>query len=127
MLTAWAILADGLIYASWLFLIAAGLFQWSGLKDACLTRCRSPLNFLLNEWREGGAGALVMGLHHGAFCVGCCWLLMLLMFAGGVMNLLWMAAVTLYVLAEKLLPRMQVLGRLTGVLLIGAGVGLLTL
>lgn len=107
------------------FLITTGLFQWSRLKDACLTGCRSPLNFLLNHWRKGGAGALTMGLHHGVYCIGCCWLLMLLMFVGGVMNLLWMAGITLYVLAEKMLPGMQALGRLTGALLIGAGVWLL--
>lgn len=104
------------------FLIAAGIFQWSGLKDACLTKCRSPLDFLLNEWREGSTGVLVMGLRHGLFCVGCCWMLMLLMFVGGVMDLVWMAAITLYVLAEKLVPYMQLLGRLTGALLMAAGV-----
>lgn len=108
------------------FLIGAGLFQWSPLKDACMTQCRSPLDFLLNQWREGGRGALVMGLHHGAFCIGCCWMLMLLMFVGGVMNLLWMAAITLYVLAEKLLPRMREWGRLTGGLLILSGVLMLS-
>ncbi len=102
--------------------MATGLFQWSGLKDACLSRCQSPLGFLLNEWREGETGALVMGLRHGAFCIGCCWLLMLLMFVGGVMNLLWMVAITLYVLAEKLVPTMQGIGRVTGVILVAAGV-----
>ncbi|MEX1058191.1 MAG: DUF2182 domain-containing protein [Natronospirillum sp.] len=107
------------------FLIGAGVFQWSNLKDACLTQCRSPLDFLLNEWREGARGALVMGLHHGLFCIGCCWMLMLLMFVGGVMNLLWMAAITLYVLAEKLLPRMRELSRLTGGILVISGVVLL--
>jgi len=104
------------------FLIGTGLYQWSTLKYACMTQCRSPLDFLLNEWREGERGAMIMGLHHGAFCIGCCWMLMLLMFVGGVMNLLWMAAVTLYFLAEKLLPRMREWGRLTGGLLILSGV-----
>lgn len=107
------------------FLLAAGLFQWSGLKEACLTQCQSPLSFLLNQWRDGGSGALLMGLHHGAFCIGCCWLLMLLMFVGGVMNLLWMAAITLFVLAEKLIPGMRTMGRLTGIVLIGSGVMML--
>lgn len=102
-------------------LVAAGVFQWSDLKDACLSRCQSPLGFLLNGWREGGVGALVMGLRHGVFCVGCCWLLMLLMFVGGVMNLLWMAAITLYVFAEKLVPKMRFFGRLTGGVLVAAG------
>lgn len=103
-------------------LMGAGLFQWSGLKDACLTQCQSPLNFLLNQWRPGGWGTLIMGLRHGLFCIGCCWLLMLLMFTGGVMNLVWMAAITLYVLAEKLLPGMRRYGRPVGVLLVMAGI-----
>lgn len=103
-------------------LVSAGLFQWSGLKDACLTQCQSPLGFLLNEWRPGGRGALIMGLHHGLFCIGCCWLLMLLMFVGGVMNLVWMAAITIYVLAEKLLPGMHRHGRPLGALLVIVGI-----
>lgn len=103
-------------------LVAAGLFQWSGLKDACLKKCRSPLNFLLNEWRPGSIGALKMGLHHGLFCVGCCWVLMLLMFVGGVMNLLWMAAIAVYVLLEKVLPAIRMVGSLLGILLVSAGV-----
>lgn len=102
-------------------LLAAGLFQWSGLKNACLTKCRSPLNFLLNEWRPGSRGALIMGLRHGLYCVGCCWVLMLLMFVGGVMNLTWMAAIAIYVLLEKVIPSFRVLGSLTGILLVLAG------
>lgn len=103
-------------------LIGAGLFQCSRLKDACLAKCQSPLGFLLNEWRPGSQGALIMGLRHGLFCIGCCWLLMLLMFAGGVMNLFWMAAITVYVLAEKLLPSLRQHARFIGALLIVAGV-----
>lgn len=106
-------------------LMGAGLYQWSGLKDACLTQCQSPLNFLLNQWRPGLRGALIMGLRHGLFCIGCCWLLMLLMFAGGVMNLVWMAAITVYVLAEKILPWMRRYGRAVGVLLVASGMLLL--
>ncbi|MGB4248665.1 MAG: DUF2182 domain-containing protein [Pseudohongiellaceae bacterium] len=102
-------------------LVAAGLFQWSGLKEACLSKCRSPLNFLLNEWRPGSSGALIMGLRHGIFCVGCCWVLMLLMFVGGVMNLAWMAAITIYVLLEKILPSVRMFASWTGVLLVFAG------
>lgn len=105
-----------------ILLMSAGLFQWSGLKEACLTYCQSPLNFLLNQWRPGGWGALNMGLRHGMFCVGCCWLLMLLMFVGGVMNLVWIAAITVYVLAEKLLPGMRRYGRAMGVLLVAVGI-----
>lgn len=102
-------------------LLTAGAFQWSGLKTACLNRCRSPLDFLLNEWRDGPAGALMMGLRHGAFCVGCCWALMLLMFAGGVMSLAWMAALALYMLVEKVLPGMAHASRLVGLALAAAG------
>jgi predicted metal-binding membrane protein len=102
-------------------LIAAGAFQWSSLKSACLAKCRTPLAFLATEWREGRAGALVMGLRHGAFCAGCCWALMLLMFAGGLMNLAWMAALAAYMLAEKLVPAGRTFARGTGALLIAAG------
>ncbi|WP_372613145.1 DUF2182 domain-containing protein [Halomonas sp.] len=102
-------------------LITAGAFQFSRLKAACLGKCRSPLGFLMTEWREGHAGALVMGIRHGLFCTGCCWALMLLMFVGGVMSLAWMAAMALYYLLEKCLPRATQLSRLTGALLIVAG------
>ncbi|GGX52868.1 hypothetical protein GCM10007392_20380 [Saccharospirillum salsuginis] len=103
-------------------LITAGAFQFSGLKEACMTHCRTPLSFLMTEWREGSMGAWVMGIRHGAFCIGCCWALMLLMFVGGVMNLAWMAALTLYFLAEKLVPYPRMVGRVTGALLVIAGV-----
>ena len=83
-------------------LIAAGIYQWLPLKDACLTHCRSPLDFLTRHWREGLGGALSMGARHGAFCVGCCWALMALLFVAGVMNLLWVAAIAAFVLVEKL-------------------------
>jgi len=86
-------------------LIAAGIFQWTPWKNACLTHCANPLSFLLTQWREGNRGALVMGVRHGAFCLGCCWLLMLLLFVLGVMNVMWIAALTIYVLAEKILGR----------------------
>lgn len=102
-------------------LITAGAFQFSRLKEACLGKCRSPLSFLMTEWREGHAGALVMGIRHGIFCTACCWALMLLMFVGGVMSLAWMAALALYFLLEKLLPPAAQLSRLTGALLIVAG------
>jgi predicted metal-binding membrane protein len=86
-------------------LIAAGLYQWSPYKDACLGLCRSPIAFVMGHWRAGTGGAFRMGVEHGAFCVGCCWALMVLLFVGGVMNLLWVAAITLAVLAEKLAPK----------------------
>jgi predicted metal-binding membrane protein len=84
--------------------LAAGLYQWTPLKELCLTRCRSPAGFVLTEWRDGRLGAIVMGLRHGAFCVGCCAALMALLFAVSVMNVLWLAALTVLVMAEKLLP-----------------------
>ena len=103
-------------------LIIAGVFQFSDLKQACLSKCRSPLSFLMTEWREGKTGALIMGIRHGAYCTGCCWALMLLMFVGGVMSLFWMAGLALYFLAEKLLPHAERISRISGVLLAGAGV-----
>ena len=103
-------------------LVAVGVYQWTPLKHACLRRCRSPLDFMLTEWREGAAGAFIMGLRHGAFCVGCCWLLMLLLFVGGIMNLLWIAGIALFVLVEKLAPAGHWVGRGAGVLLVAWGV-----
>lgn len=105
-------------------LMAAGAFQWSGLKNRCLDKCRSPLDFLLNRWREGARGAFAMGLQHGTYCVGCCWVLMLLMFVGGVMNLAWMGAIAVYVLLEKLVPGTRQLERATGWLLLAGGLAM---
>jgi predicted metal-binding membrane protein len=85
-------------------LLVAAIYQVTPLKYACLARCRTPLGFLMTEWREGAAGAFVMGLRHGLFCLGCCWALMALLFVGGVMNLTWVAALTVFVLIEKLIP-----------------------
>ena len=103
-------------------LILAGGFQFSHLKQACLGRCQSPVGFLMTEWREGLSGAFIMGIRHGAFCAGCCWALMLLMFVGGVMSLAWMGGLALYFLAEKLVPRPRLFTHTTGTLLIAAGV-----
>ena len=102
-------------------LILAGLYQWSPVKGACLTHCRSPLGFFSTQWREGVSGALQMGFRHGSFCVGCCWALMALLFVAGVMNLLWVAAIAAFVLAEKLVPNGRLLGRITGILLAAWG------
>jgi predicted metal-binding membrane protein len=102
-------------------LIAAGVFQWTPLKNACLDHCRSPMSFLMQHWREGLAGATWTGLHHGAYCLGCCWLLMVLLFVLGVMNLPWVAVVTVVVLAEKTLPHGELLSRGLGMLLIAWG------
>ena len=101
--------------------LAAGAYQWTALKDACLSRCRSPEGFVLTEWRDGHAGAVVMGLRHGLFCVGCCAALMLLLFAVAVMNLLWVAVLTLLVMAEKLLPAGRMLRHAIGAALVVAG------
>ena len=101
--------------------IAAGVYQFTPLKQACLSHCRSPLDFVLSEWREGPRGALMMGLRHGLFCLGCCWALMLLLFVGGVMNLLWIGAIALFVLVEKVVPRGEVVARAAGGLLIASG------
>jgi predicted metal-binding membrane protein len=102
-------------------LIAAGIFQWTPLKRACLKACRSPLSFLMSEWREGTAGAFVMGLRHGAYCTGCCWFLMALLFVAGVMNLLWVAVIAVFVMAEKISPKGEFLARVAGIALMIAG------
>jgi predicted metal-binding membrane protein len=106
-------------------LLAAGIFQWTPLKSTCLTQCRSPLGFLMTEWREGASGALLMGLRHGRYCVGCCWVLMALLFVAGVMNLLWVAAMAAFILVEKVLPRGELVGRVVGGMLMLAGLVLL--
>jgi predicted metal-binding membrane protein len=99
-------------------LVATGIFQWTPLKNGCLRHCRSPLGFLLTEWRDGTVGAFRMGLSHGSYCVGCCWLLMTLLFVAGVMNLWWVAAIAAFVLIEKVTPFGPRVARSTGVLLI---------
>jgi predicted metal-binding membrane protein len=101
-------------------LVAAGVYQTTPLKTACLAGCQSPMGFLLTRWREGRAGALVMGLRHGAICVGCCWALMGLLFVVGVMNLAWVAALTGYVLLEKSVAG-ALPSRLVGLGLVGWG------
>lgn len=106
-------------------LIVAGVYQWTPLKQACLRHCRSPLEFVMTQWREGRRGAFVMGVRHGAYCVGCCWMLMLLLFVGGVMNLAWIAGLAAYVLLEKLAPAGPWVGRIAGLLLIGWGIATL--
>jgi predicted metal-binding membrane protein len=104
------------------FLLLAGGYQLTPWKDACLVQCQSPFGFLLTRWREGAWGALRMGLHHGAYCLGCCWALMVLLFIGGVMNLLWVAALAGFILLEKAVARGPWLSRLAGLGLIGWGV-----
>ena len=103
-------------------LAAVGIYQWLPIKNSCLQHCRSPVEFITSHFRNSVPGAWVMGLHHGLFCIGCCWLLMLLLFVGGVMNLLWVAGITLVVTLEKLWSQGRKLQRVVGVGLIVAGV-----
>jgi predicted metal-binding membrane protein len=107
------------------FLLIAGLFQWSTWKHACLRHCRSPLGFLMTQWRPGALGSFRMGLLHGLYCTGCCWALMLLMFVAGVMNVWWFLALTGFVLVEKLWPRGVMFGRIGGIVMFAWGLVLL--
>ena len=104
-----------------MMLIMAGIYQWTPWKQACLVQCRSPATQLSRFWRQGRFGPLRAGAMHGLFCLGCCWLLMALLFVGGLMNLLWIAALALLVLIEKLLPVGPHVSRLTGIGLIVLG------
>lgn len=116
--------------SAWLgggILIIAGVYQWLPSKQVCLRHCRSPVEFLARHWQHGTLGAFRMGLRHGAYCLGCCWALMLLLFAGGVMNLLWLAFIAIFVLLEKVTPFGQQVGRVGAVLLIAGGVGSMVL
>jgi predicted metal-binding membrane protein len=108
-------------------LIVAGIYQVTPLKDLCLTGCRSPIGFFMTEWRDGRSGALRMGVRHGVLCLGCCWLLMLLLFVFGVMNLLWVATLSIFVVLEKLLPAGRLIARGSGVAMIAGGIALLIL
>jgi predicted metal-binding membrane protein len=109
-------MASGSVWLAGGILVAAGVYQWLPVKTACLTHCRSPIHFLTRDWREGATGALIMGLHHGWFCVGCCWALMTLLFVIGVMNVLWVAIIAAFVLVEKLANRGALFGLFAGLL-----------
>jgi len=138
----WALELRGLVSASMMsltsatlggaILLAAGLYQFTPVKRACLHHCRSPVEYLSRHLRPGRAGALRMGLEHGAYCLGCCWVLMALLFFGGIMNLYWILGLALLVLGEKVLPRGDLIGRgmgaglvLWGVLLLASAAGVL--
>jgi predicted metal-binding membrane protein len=102
-------------------LAAAGIYQLTPLKNACLARCRSPIGFFMTEWREGPRGALVMGIRHGIYCLGCCWMLMALLLVAGVMNLLWVAALAVFVLLEKTSPFEKTIATASGLAFIAWG------
>lgn len=108
-------------------LVAAGVYQVTPVKLACLRHCQSPAHFISGHWCSGTWGAFRMGLHHGSFCVGCCWVLMGLLFLGGVMNLLWIAAIAIFVFAEKVMPvrHARTASHLTGAAMILSGVAFL--
>jgi len=106
-------------------LLAAGVYQLTPLKLVCLRQCRGPVEFLVRHWRRGRSGAFLMGVRHGAWCIGCCWMLMALLFVGGVMNLAWIALLTLLVAAEKIAPGGVWVGRAAGTVLIAWGIATL--
>lgn len=124
-----ALLSPMMVSTSFVFsaclLMAAGVYQWTPMKNACLHHCRTPFAFLLGEWREGRSGALRMGAEHGLFCVGCCWMLMLLPFAAGVMDWRWMAGITVLLMLEKAAPGGEWVSRIAGAALAAAGAGVL--
>lgn len=106
-------------------LVAAGVFQATPWKESCLSRCRTPIGFLIAEWRVGARGGLVMGLRHGAYCLGCCWALMGVLFVVGTMHLGWMAAIAGFVLVEKVAPRSLQIRYAAAVVLVGSGVAMI--
>jgi predicted metal-binding membrane protein len=131
-LTQWRLNEAGLLSETMAFgsamlanavLIAAGAYQWTPLKDTCLRHCRSPSQFLIRHWREGSLGAVEIGVRHGLFCLGCCWMLMALLFVGGLMNLAWVGAITILVLLEKTMPLGDWMSRLIGLFFILWGAG----
>ncbi|MGZ5850686.1 MAG: DUF2182 domain-containing protein [Methyloceanibacter sp.] len=122
-----AMMSSRSVLLSGMLLVAAGFYQLTPLKASCLSRCRGPAAFIAAHWRPGVAGAWRMGLSHGAYCVGCCAALMLLLFVGGVMNLVWIAGLTLLVAIEKLAPFGTVTAKAIAVALIAGGTALLVL
>ena len=110
---------------SGILLITAGVYQFTPLKNACLEKCRTPIDFLSSNNRKGAKGSFIMGAHHGLFCLGCCWALMVLLFVGGVMNLFWITGLALYVLIEKIIIKARWLDKIIGLILIFFGTSLL--
>lgn len=120
------LLSSGMVvtspYVAGIILIGAGIYQLTPAKAKCLTKCQSPLGFLMSNWREGSRGAFVLGTRHGAYCLGCCWALMLVLFVVGVMNLAWVAVLTAFIFLEKFGPRGLRIARIAGGLIILAGI-----
>jgi predicted metal-binding membrane protein len=114
----WALLSPSLTFVSirlaGLAFLMAAAYEFSPLKNRCLTQCSSPIGFITAYWRPGVAGAFLMGISHGTFCVGCCWALMMLLFTAGVMNLLWVAALAILVLVQKVVPYARITTTATG-------------
>jgi predicted metal-binding membrane protein len=119
-------MASGDVAFGGALLVLAGAYQLSPLKHACLRHCRGPIDFISRHWRAGRQGAFRMGVHHGLYCLGCCWALMALLFFGGAMNLYWIAGLALFVLLEKTIPTGHRLASLSGLVLVAWGVALLT-
>lgn len=105
-----------------IILITAGIFQFTPLKNTCLRKCRSPISFIHQHWKDSKSGAFNMGIQNGIYCLGCCWILMLLLFVSGVMNILWIAIITLFVLVEKIFSALKVISLIAGIALIAYGV-----
>jgi predicted metal-binding membrane protein len=110
-----------------LVLIAVGLYQWTPIKYACLRHCQSPMQFIVRHggFRPNATGSLLLGVHHGVYCLGCCWMLMALLFVGGVMNVLWIAMLTIFVLLEKVIPAGRIVARISGTGFLAGGVWLI--
>ena len=131
----WALSAAKLLSAAMIakpvfggvLLVLAGVYQFTPWKTACLRQCRSPAEFLARHYRPGPLRPLSMGLRHGLYCIGCCWALMVLLFAFGVMNLVWVAVLAVFVLAEKVTPAGALIGRIGAVAMISAGAMLMAL
>jgi predicted metal-binding membrane protein len=109
--------------------VAAGAYQWTRLKEICLTQCQKPFEFVMSHggFRRDALGSVMLGLRHGAYCVGCCWVLMALLFVGGLMNLLWVVLLALFIILQKIIPSGDLLGRLAAIGLIAEGVGLFSM
>ena len=107
--------------------IAAGSYQWTRLKDVCLTQCQTPFAFLMRQggFRRDAFGSLILGIRHGAYCVGCCWALMALLFVGGAMNVLWIVLLALLIVLEKVTPSGRLIAHLAGIVLLSGGAWLL--